>query len=118
MVGTTEHGPIGGVVEGMRVVDAHGDEVGTVKEVRLSYPGAIEGGVGSDDPDLVDDFVDGLFGETDLSHHEQERLARLGFVRINARGLFARDRYAAADEIASVTGDEVRLTVASQQLVG
>ena len=118
MVGMTEEGPIGAVREGMRVVDVEGEDVGTVKEVRMSDPGAVTAGPVDSDTGTFGGLADVVTGGPSLSEHDQERLARLGYVRIDARGLLTGDKYAAADEIAGVTGDEVRLTVAAGRLVG
>lgn len=124
MVGTTGatggEGAISAVREGMRVVDAEGEDVGTVAEVRMSDPGSVtaQGQGGSGERGLVGAVVDVVTGADELPQHEQERLARLGFVRIDARGLFAGDRYAAGDQIAGVTGESVQLTVSGSMLVG
>lgn len=65
----------------------------------------------------VGNVVD-VFRDHPLPKSERERLSRLGFVQIDARGIFAGDRYAASDEIADVTGDVVRLTVPKNALMG
>lgn len=57
-------------------------------------------------------------GGDGLPQTERERLLRLGYLRIDAAGIFAGDRYAAADEVAGVDGDVVRLGVGKDRLVG
>ncbi|WP_125777121.1 DUF2171 domain-containing protein [Antribacter gilvus] len=111
-------GPIRDVTEGMRVVDADGETVGTVDEVRMADAGAdTSAGQSSGGPRNVLEWVAEVFGgESGLSPQAQERLARLGFVRVDGRGLFSGRRYVEADQIASVAGDEVRLSVTEDQL--
>ncbi|MFC8190651.1 hypothetical protein ACFUMH_03180 [Cellulomonas sp. NPDC057328] len=113
-------GPIGQVTEGMDVVDAAGEPVGTVDDVVLGDPGAVtsEGQGTGRTGGLVGAVVDAIVGPSDLPEQERERLARLGYVKIDARGLFAGSRYAAADEVAAVEGGTVRLTIAGDRLVG
>ncbi|GIG36308.1 hypothetical protein [Cellulomonas pakistanensis] len=117
---TSDQGPIASAQEGMRVVDASGDEVGTVREVSFGDPGAVTsegqrtGGTGG----FLADAARSLVGPDDLSPSDQERLARLGYVRIDAKGLFKSDRFAAGDQVAAVEGDVVQLSVAKEQLVG
>ncbi|QGQ18811.1 hypothetical protein GC089_05550 [Cellulomonas sp. JZ18] len=113
-------GPIGQVTEGMDVVDAAGERVGTVASVAMGDPGAATGagqdtgGTGG----IVGAVVDAIVGPSDLPEQERERLLRVGYVRIDARGLFTGSRYAAADEIASVEGGTVHLGVPADRLVG
>ncbi|MCL3862461.1 hypothetical protein [Actinotalea sp. K2] len=105
--------PFGGsrVIEqvrgGMTVVDPAGDTIGTVKEVRLGDPDAATAqGQGSD-----------LLGDEGPPAGARERLLRVGYLRINAKGLFAGDRWAAGDEITDVTDDVVHLSVTKDGLV-
>ncbi|WP_298456777.1 hypothetical protein [uncultured Cellulomonas sp.] len=121
MLGATGGGePIRDVREGMRVVDSAGDEVGTVSQVRMSDPGSAttEGQGMGRSSGLVGAVADAFVGGGGLPEQEQERLVRLGFVRIDAGGVFSGDRYAASDEIAAVTQDAVQLSVARDRLVG
>ena len=123
MVGTTggpgTPGPISAVREGMRVVDSSGEDVGTVAEVRMSDPGSVTSqGQATDADGLLSSIADAIAGGDSLPEHESERLTRLGYVRIDVRGLFAGDRYAAGDEIAGVTGESVQLSVERDRLVG
>lgn len=120
MTDMASSGPISEVREGMAVLDASGDEVGTVAEVRLGDPGATTSagqGTGRDDT-FVGAIAETFAGSTHLSEQAQERLARLGYLRIDAKGLFAGDRYAAADEVAHVAGDTVHLSLPADRLLG
>jgi hypothetical protein len=99
-------GPIEQVHEGMRVVDADGDEVGTVELVKMGDPGAVttEGqDTGLDEPYLPAPFAD--------------RLLRVGFLKVDRKGLFSRDVYVAATEIDRVDKDTVVLSVPQRMLL-
>lgn len=89
--------PIARVNVGMTVVDADGEEVGTVTAVQM--PGT----------DVRPDLAAGI----------AERLMGAGYLRIDGTGLLSNDVYAAGDEIAeSVEGEPatVTLTVARGDL--
>lgn len=112
--------PIARVTEGMTVLDADGAEVGTVEEVRLGDPAAATSdadradGTGVHFPPLMDAFA----ADSDLDPQSRERLARLGYLRVDAKGLFAGHRYVEAGQIADVSAEVVRLTVPAAQLLG
>jgi hypothetical protein len=95
------------VREGMTAVDARGDTVGTVVFVQLADPGAAEPG------DTGMDRDDGLLAllEIDTDEDVTERMLQRGYIRIDAKGLFAGDRFVLADDVAGVEGDIVRLRV-------
>ncbi|MEV4753570.1 hypothetical protein AB0J86_00405 [Micromonospora sp. NPDC049559] len=101
------------VTTGMRVVDADGNEVGTVLSTAPGDPNAVAaqnppGGTGmlsgkvphtedGDEPEVPADLA--------------ARLLRTGYLRVDGKGLLARDLYVAADQIARVNQDVVELTV-------
>ena len=116
---TGPKGPIREVTTGMTVVDAGGETVGTVDEVHMSDAGAAtSAGQSPDEPGGPFVWAAQVFGtDSGLSEQAQERLARLGYVRVDASGLFSGHRYVEADQIATVTGSEVRLSVAADQLL-
>lgn len=113
-------GPIREVATGMTVIDAAGDVVGTVDEVRLADRGTVTA-AGQSPPvpgrgPLA--WLAEIFGPAnDMDQQAQERLVRLGFVRVDTADVFAGRRYVEADEIASVAGDEVRLSVTADKLL-
>ncbi|OLT54456.1 hypothetical protein [Cellulosimicrobium sp. CUA-896] len=116
-----DQGPIATVHAGMKVVDADGEEVGTVEDVRMG-----DGGVTANDEPHDRGAVDELIGAVrdavttgdGIPEAERARLERAGYLRIDAVGFLSGNRYAAADEIAAVEGDVVRLTVPGARLVG
>lgn len=94
--------PIAQVSTGMTVIDAAGDEVGTVTAVEM--PGS------ETRPDLSDDGTD----------DGTSRLMSEGYLRAGSSGLFAKAWYAGGSQVADVTttDDEgvVTLTVSQQDL--
>lgn len=109
-----ELGPIEQVREGMRVIDAAGEELGTVEVVKMGDPQAAT--VGADAPGdggLFEDVANvfGFGGEPPLPAALQARLMRLGFIKVDGQGLTDRDRYVRADKIAGVSSETVRLSV-------
>jgi hypothetical protein len=112
-------GPIRDVTTGMTVVDAGGETVGTVDEVHLADAGALTGaGQSSDQPGGPVAWIAEAFrGDSEMSQQAQEHLVRVGYVRVDAGGMFSGHRYVEADQIAAVAGDQVRLSVAADQLL-
>ncbi len=112
-------GPIERVREGMRVIDAAGDDIGAVEFVKMGDPGAAT--VGADAPrdgGFLQDIA-GVFGfdsEPNLPDALRARLMRVGFIKIDGAGLTDTDRYVMADKIAGVASDTVRLTLPKNRL--
>jgi hypothetical protein len=99
-------GPITQVLEGMPVVDAAGEQIGKVEFVKLGDPEAVtaqgEDTAGSE-PHVVGEL--------------RERLLRVGFIKIDRKGLLRADAYAAADEIDRVQDGTVHLLVPEKSLL-
>ena len=103
-------GPIEKVLEGMPVRDSQGNEIGKVEVVKMGDPGAVTT-VGQDvdkKPAVPPPFAD--------------RLVRIGYLKVDRKGLFARDVYVAATEIDhveedAVNGDKVILNVPQDMLL-
>jgi hypothetical protein len=101
----SDPGPIADVREGMRVVDAAGNEVGRVTVVKMGDPGAVttQGQI-LNEPSLEAE-------KPHLPPELSERLLRIGYIKVDRKGLFRSDVYAGADQIAKVDGDTVHLAV-------
>jgi len=116
--------PLSNIHEGMSVKDSAGENVGTVERIKMT----------EEDPNTEkaeqvqaektvrqgDEFLNSLlaafrFDEVPEELHAQ--LLRKGFIRIDADGLLAADRYVTPDQIASVKGDTVHLGVARDDLI-
>jgi hypothetical protein len=97
----------------MRVVDAKGDEVGTVESLKIgSADAATEEGQTADREDgLFEDLVAGLAGDgDDLPDQQRARMLRLGYIKVDRKGLFKDDVYVASDDIRRVGDDAVHIT--------
>ena len=105
---------------GMKVFDSTNAEIGTVEDFKFSdedpmTPGLEQNDVHPMDRDRGDDLVSimarAFAGEDGISDELKEKLLREGFVRIDADGLFAGDRYITPDQIARADGDRLGLSV-------
>jgi hypothetical protein len=93
----TEPEPIAQVNTGMQVVDAAGEQVGTVSAVQM--------------PDT---------GDPAVAPQDAERLRRTGFVRVDPGGLLSRDTFVEAGQVAEVVevdGGVVTLNVTKDRLL-
>lgn len=91
------------VREGMAVVDADGEPLGTVRQVYLGGEDLSETAVAEDS--VLNDVPDRL----------RARLAASGFIEIGA-GLLRANRYATGAQVAAVGADGVRLAVGKDEL--
>jgi hypothetical protein len=111
--------------EGMKVFDAANHEIGRVDWVRLSdedpeTPETEVAGVSeierAEDHSLIGDLAR-AFRDDELPDVIRDRMLREGFIRMDAEGLFARDRYVLPDQIAAVSADGVMLNVSKKDLI-
>ena len=100
--------------EGMRVVDANGEEIGKVADLQMGDPDAV---TVSDEPQPG--FFAPIFGgdEPDVAEPMRSQLLRVGYVKVDGKGLIHTDRYLTAAVIGRVTGETVHLTVAKDSLI-
>jgi len=112
------------VEEGMKVYDRERHEIGKVEYVKFGEddPDTLE--VEAAAPNTLDDrprtLVDDIalaFGSDNLPQEIREKLMQQGFVRIDANGLFAADRYVTPEQIDSVSGEGLMLNVSKDELV-
>lgn len=116
--------PLTQIVKGMRVFDRQNNEIGTVDRVQMSdddpstadVEAATPGDLGQRRDTILDNIAD-AFRTDDLPEEVQERLLQQGFLRIDADGLFAADRYVTPDQIASVNPEGVVLGVSKDELL-
>lgn len=113
------------VEQGMKVYDSARHEIGTVDYVRFgdddpTTPEVEAAGNSAYPADHNDSLIDNIadaFSTDELPEEVQERLLAQGFVRLDAEGLFAHDRYITPDQITSVTSDGVTLAVTKDDLM-
>lgn len=120
-----QHNVLRSVHEGMKVFDASHKEIGRVDWVQFgnddpstedAEASTTEGTDEDRESSLMDAVVD-AFRVDDLPEVVRERLLMQGFIRIDAAGLFAADRYVLPEQIGSVSGDELMLTVDKDELM-
>lgn len=114
--------PIESVREGMLVIDSAGEHIGKVEAIRMGDPEAIttEGNVPAGQ-NFITEIVAEATGQEAVPGVPttlRRELIRKGYIKIDAPGLepFDHDWFAASDQIASVTGDTVRLSVPKDQV--
>lgn len=113
------------ITTGMDVVDRHLEKIGTVESFRatdVTPDGAVAAsGVSpalEEDQDTLTALLADLFHPDDRVPREmQEKLLREGYVRLDADGLFASDRYVMASQIERVEGDRLVLAVEKKELL-
>lgn len=119
-----QHNVLRSVHEGMKVFDASHKEIGRVDWVQFGNdnPSTEDAeartteGMEKREDSLIDNVVD-AFRVDDLPEPVRQRLLMQGFIRIDAAGLFAADRYVLPEQIGSVSGDELMLTVDKDALM-
>ncbi len=96
---------------GMRVVEADGTEIGTVEEFQWGDPDAVtaQGQVRDVDRGPIATAARTLGGEPELPEEGKELLLRQGYVKVDAKGLFRKDRFAAADRFDRIEDDVLYL---------
>lgn len=112
--------------EGMDVVDNAGHHIGKIETFRVTdeapdQPGIDAAGVSP----VLDERRDGLTSiladvfhpDEELPREMQEKALRDGFVRLDADGFLASDRYIFPEHIARVEGDKLVLNVGKDDLL-
>lgn len=132
--------------QGMTVFDVNGDELGTIaligpphsgdertvnRELIEQYdrppdlpfpaPGSGGGVLGPTGTSVPAGFVDRsparvAPAEPHVSAERAQELLHSGYIKIDSKGFFHRDRYAGADQIARVEGNTLHLTAAQDDL--
>src|SRR5438105_14358466 len=92
------------VQEGMRVIDANGDDIGYVQHLKMGDPEALttpgnEPTVSAGYAPLSDDA-----DEPQVPEPIRSDLLRVGYVKVDGPDIFDHDRYLRADVIARVAG--------------
>ena len=113
------------VEEGMKVFDRERHEIGKVEyvqfgdddpattEVEAAAPNTLD----RRDRTLIDDMAMAFTAGDDLPEELRQKLLQQGFVRIDANGIFAADRYVTPQQIASVSDGGLMLNVTKNELM-
>ncbi len=112
------------IEEGMKVFDRDRHEIGKVEMVRFGDDDPatpeIEAAGTSDLNDRRDSLIDNIaevFHPDDLPEELRQKLLQQGFVRLDAKGLFASDRYITPEQIDALTPDGLLLNVSKDELL-
>lgn len=112
--------------EGMSVVDSAMHEIGTIETFRVTdevpgQPDVDAAGVSpvfEEERETLAGILADVFRPDDqLPREMQEKALREGFVRLDADGLFAADRYIFPEQIDRVEGDRLVLAVRKEDLL-
>lgn len=116
--------PINSVREGMHVFDKAGHQIGHVDQVQMSDEDTETPNVevvanehAEDGRNTLTNALLEAFRVDDVPEELHEQLLREGFIRLDADGLFAADRYIFPEQIASVSDDGVKLKVSRDELI-
>jgi hypothetical protein len=114
-------GAFGRLHEGMHVVDATGEDIGTVDYFEMGNPEAVTtaGNELRTPGGLIGSAANAIApgeSEPDVPEPLRSRLRRGGFIKIDGPGLLASDRYVSTENVSEVTQDRVRLNVRKDQL--
>jgi hypothetical protein len=119
-------GPMVQVREGMTVYDRADKRVGTVTEIHLgdgsdgalgSVAAATPGHTTEHRQSLLEDLGAALGDRDNLPEAARDHLLRVGYIAIDAAGIFTGERFATADQVASVGADRVMLSIESDELI-
>lgn len=109
--------PIAQAKVGMPVIDSDGEIVGDVQDLKMGDPEAITTQGQQAPGGLMDDLRDVVVGtEPDVHPQRAAQLLRTGYLKVDARGLFARDLYVGPEQIDHVDSRGVALVVPRSQL--
>lgn len=110
---------------GMTVYDSQRHKIGKVDDFKFSE-NAIDPSVEPADIDGTDkrnaresilESIAEAFGKEELPETLRDRLLTEGYIRLDTKGLLARDRFILPSQIASAAGDEINLSVAKDDLI-
>jgi hypothetical protein len=107
--------------EGMRVVDAAGEDVGKVEYFEMGNPEAATAAGNEPQPSsgLLEAAAESITpgeAEPDVPEPLRTRLVRTGFIKIDGPGLLEADRYVSSERIRDVSAERVHLAVRKSDL--
>ena len=120
-------GPLVQVREGMAVYDSADKKVGTVRAIHMGDGGPTAEGIGTApatpgelndrDDSLIGNLGRAIGGDDTLPEGSRDHLLRVGYIAIDAAGLFSGHRYATTEQVATVANDRVVLNVPNDELI-
>jgi hypothetical protein len=108
------------VQEGMRVIDAAGEDLGKVEYLQMGDPEAVTTEGNEHLPvDLVSRVVEQALpeeSEPDVPEPLRAELQRTGYLKIGGHGIGGKARYVSSERVSAVSGETVRLSVRKDEL--
>jgi hypothetical protein len=110
---------------GMTVYDSMHNKIGKVDDFKYSEnetdPDVIPADLDETDKlhgrESILESIAEAFGKEEIPEPLRSRLLNEGYIRLDTKGLLAKDRFILPDQIASAAGDEVMLNVAKDDLI-
>ncbi|HVX73954.1 MAG TPA: hypothetical protein VHB19_14215 [Devosia sp.] len=110
---------------GMTVYDNQHHAIGKIDDFKFSEnelepdvePADIDGSDRRGARETILASIAEAFGKEELPEALRDRLLTEGYIRLDTKGLMARDRFILPEQIASTTGDEVMLNVSKDDLI-
>lgn len=111
--------------KGMTVYDSRHQAIGKVDDFKFSEneddpdvePADVDGGDRKDRRENILTAVAEAFGGEEIPEPLRARLLVEGYIRLDTKGILARDRFILPSQIASAGGDEVMLNVEKDALI-
>lgn len=109
---------------GTRVFDSERHEIGRVDGLKYPEnatapdiePATVDAADTPEDNTIIGAMAE-AFGREDIPEPLRSQLLRDGYIHLDARGLFARDRYILPEQIARVDADGIQLNVTRDALI-
>ncbi|MBN9346672.1 MAG: hypothetical protein J0I48_10815 [Devosia sp.] len=109
---------------GTRVFDSERHEIGKVDGLKYPEnatapdiePATVDAADTPEDNTIIGAMAE-AFGREDIPEPLRSQLLRDGYIHLDARGLFARDRYILPEQIARVDADGIQLNVTRDALI-
>jgi len=110
---------------GMTVYDSRHHAIGKIDDFKFSeneldpevQPADIDGTDRRGARETILASIAEAFGKEELPEALRDRLLTEGYIRLDTKGMLARDRFILPDQIASAGGNEVTLNVSKDDLI-
>jgi hypothetical protein len=110
---------------GMKVFDSEHHEIGRIDGLKYPEnqtapgvePATVDAADNAPDNNRLVEAVAEAFGREDVPEPLRSQLLRDGYLHLDTKGLFAKDRYILPEQIARLTADGIQLNVTKDALI-